>query len=277
MNTLPPIKIAVPANLQLSEGLREFVSNILRVVGFDQTWTNRLVLVVDEVFMNAVKYGSVENKSEVQLSFYPKQDHLFICIEDEGNGGKKVEVEELKGIISANEENNDLTKSSGRGLSLIVTNWTDNYEIEKSDQGGTRVNITKYYNTTDKTPVPTTDKNKKIITPRAVPHQPEDIFIYEFKAKYDIHSEEDKSHLLSTVENCGKKLVILDMKNVTYINSVFIGLITKVYNKLNLAEGMLALCNLSSQIEDTLNLVGLSNILILADNLEEAKSLILSR
>ena len=277
MSLLTPIKIELPANLQLSEGIRELVANILRVAGFDQTWVHRLVLVVDEVFMNAVKYGSVENKNQVHINFYPKTDHLYIEIEDEGAGEKKVEIEELRGIISANEENNDLTKSSGRGLSMIVTSWTDRYEIERSDRGGTKICLTKYFATATPptTPTDTTKSKKPVVQKKAA--SAEDILVYELKKSFDIHNEADKTELLSAIEQSQKNLVILDFTNITYINSVFIGLITKIFNKLNLAQGMLALCNLSNQIEDTLNLVGLSNILILATDRADAQSQLLSR
>ena len=78
----------------------------------------RKKLIVDELFMNAVRYGSTEDKSLVYITFLFDENEIQFTIEDDGTGTNAISVEELKNIIQKNEKSTDLTRTSGRGLSI---------------------------------------------------------------------------------------------------------------------------------------------------------------
>ena len=60
MTILPPtpVLVTVPATLEYSSLVREAARDFFVQAGFPVQWVRRLVLVTDELFMNAVKYGS---------------------------------------------------------------------------------------------------------------------------------------------------------------------------------------------------------------------------
>ena len=69
-----------------------FISSfeIFAFAHFSHTWCNRLKLVADELFMNAVNYGSKENESFVFITFSFDNQEMQFVIEDEGKGNKQL-------------------------------------------------------------------------------------------------------------------------------------------------------------------------------------------
>lgn len=141
-------KIEIPADLTFSASVRNLAQDVLIRCGFQEKWLNRLKLVVDEMFMNAVKYGSDKN-SLVRLNFYILKNGVKISISDEGKGSEKCSPEKLKKLIQKQKENSDIVKTSGRGLSMFASEWSDSYDIFKNNQGGLTVTFTKLLNTSD--------------------------------------------------------------------------------------------------------------------------------
>lgn len=137
------INIEFPANLRYSSLVRHIAEEILTTAGFHSVWCSRLKLVVDELYMNAVKYGSTEDISKVKLCFEFDGQRFRFTIEDDGTGPKTTDPEELKQLIITNTVNDDLVRTSGRGLSMITRNWTDEMEVESSDMGGIRILFVK--------------------------------------------------------------------------------------------------------------------------------------
>jgi anti-anti-sigma factor len=73
-----------------------------------------------------------------------------------------------------------------------------------------------------------------------------------------------------------KTLYIFDLESLNYMNSVFIGLLAKLYGIIMQKKGKVVIINLSDTIKDTLNMVGLTDIIPVVSNLEEAKKILLS-
>ncbi len=123
--------------------IRSFTAETAKVAGFDEVWQNRLKLVVDELFMNAIQYGSIEGESNVHVNFAYDEKGFKFSIEDDGSGPKAIPAEELRKILQTNVENDDLTRTSGRGLSMITKAWTDGMKIDSSELGGVKVSFIK--------------------------------------------------------------------------------------------------------------------------------------
>lgn len=143
--------ISVPAHLDYSSAIRDFTLAALKTVGgFEKEWAYRMQLAVDEVFMNAVRYGSGPN-ADVRLSFDFAPHRVVISVDDTGTGTAAISARELAEHIEASRRKHLEREAqheknlalSGRGLSQLVSTWTDDLRFEDSPSGGIRVTMTK--------------------------------------------------------------------------------------------------------------------------------------
>ncbi len=137
------IQLTFPASLNYSSVIRHITDEICEIAKFNKSWRGRLKLLVDELFMNAVKYGSTEDKSMIYILYSYDDNGMEFTIEDDGSGAKSVSVDELKQIISQNKLDENLEKTSGRGLSMITNLWADDIQISDSKYGGIKITFTK--------------------------------------------------------------------------------------------------------------------------------------
>ncbi|PIZ74282.1 hypothetical protein COY07_00885 [Candidatus Peregrinibacteria bacterium CG_4_10_14_0_2_um_filter_43_11] len=270
------IEIKIPADLSLSSTVRNMAVTVFTSAGFSKEWCNRLKLVVDELFMNAVQYGSTYGVSVVQISFAFDAKTFECCVEDDGTGTIKVSPKALKEMLLDEKITPNPTQTSGRGLSVIAHLWTDHIDIKKSALGGIMITFVKTIESQDPpTPVPHTPLNalvnlerKKEPTtpPLASPSKPSlspPVTTVKLNGEIDaetmdatIHTMEDHIHQLSS----GSTLV-LDFKNVDYINSTFIGYLAAWHNEIISKSVHLQIKNVNVAVRDVLDLVGLSNVL----------------
>ncbi len=136
--------ISLPADFYFNASLRSISECIFTYAGFDTRTIQRLVLVIDEIFMNAVKYGSDGPEDDIHISFeWEKGDYIKVKIEDEGKQLTHTAAEELKKKMNKEFLNHNPSKSSGRGLAQIVLNLTDHLQITQSSFGGIAVTFLK--------------------------------------------------------------------------------------------------------------------------------------
>jgi len=134
-------KIDVPADLEHSADMRMAAQTFFREAGCDARWINRLVLVADELFMNAVKYGShTGDMIEVELN-QDDEGAVHFAITD--GCASDISPNELRAKIEHHRENHAPESTSGRGLAIITESWTDGYEIEKLPNGKLKISFIK--------------------------------------------------------------------------------------------------------------------------------------
>jgi len=276
----------VPANLHHSSLVRRMADEVFKAAKFGKAWASRLKLVVDELFMNAVKYGSTEEKSFVYTTFEYNEKGIQFTIEDDGTGSQVISPEELQAKVATNEQDTNLTKTSGRGLSMITKLWTDKMEVSKSQYGGISVKFTKAIETATTPPPPPTGLVKQITEqmatpttptapspppeippPPAVPSgaQPAKGPAYEIKLSGEIDQsniEEKTAPVYDQIEVMPEGgTLVLDFSELDYINSTFIGNLAAWHTSLRRKNGRICLKNTNNQIREVLELVGLLNIL----------------
>jgi len=252
--------------------VRQVSEDFFAYAGFTREWSARLKLVVDELFMNSIRYGSVKNESKIYLKFTLNDNEVSFTIEDEGRGEKKVSAEDLQAVVLKNSaELEDITKTSGRGLALISTLWTDGLIITQGAHGGLAVTFKK--TVTDQlppvppmlniTPVESADlKSDKTVSPVS-DAGPREIIALD--------GEIDSSNIDAKIKPVNDKLaelpekgiLILDCTNLTYFNSTFIGHLAEWHNKLQQKSGQLVLKNTNKEVREVLDLVGLSRVIYL--------------
>lgn len=268
------IQISILANLNYSALVRHVADEIFAIAKFNKAWCSRLKLVVDELFMNAVRYGSTKDKSLVYITFSYDENEVQFTIEDDGTGSHAISVEELENIIHKNEEDSDLTRTSGRGLSMITKLWTDQMEITKSNYGGIAITFTKRIEEAAPPP-PLPPKLIKKAPP--VPAKPKEVPIkapakakakgpaYEIKLSGEIdpsNIEAQMAPIYDQVEVMPEGgTLILDFSELDYVNSTFIGNLAALYKALQKKQGHIRLKNINEQIKEVLDLVGLLSVL----------------
>lgn len=136
------IEVCLPANLKYSAAIRTFGKNIMEAENIQDQWISRLVLVLDEIFSNAVKYGSKDIKNEVQVKFIVDGEHVNVSIEDTGTAPKKANAHDLMKKL---EKKVQYTDDNGRGLPIIARKWTDAIEIKNKKGGGITVSFQKSF------------------------------------------------------------------------------------------------------------------------------------
>lgn len=279
------IKIELTANLDYSALVRHVADEVFQNAQFSKAWCGRLKLVVDELFMNAVRYGSTKDKSLVHLTFEYDGLGIRFVIEDDGSGPQAKSAEELKALIQRNESNHDLTRTSGRGLSMITRAWTDSMVISSSAYGGIAMAFEKKLENASQPPpsLPTELQPQPLDTlkvtlaalrpspaiplsaPRILEPIPAGAPVFEVKLAGEI----DQSNLLEKIAPISNQvatlpngsILILDFKDLTYINSTFIGSLAAWYKALQGKQGRIRLRHVNDSVREILTLVGLINVL----------------
>lgn len=256
------IELTLPADLKFSSLVRRISEEVFHHVGFTKEWANRLKLVVDELFMNANRYGSEVEDDKIYIFYTFDENEVSFRIEDEGKGERKTNAEELRKVIHKNtDEVSDLTKTSGRGLALISNLWTDDMKIEDSERGGIAISFTKKIAAgapPASPPIKSTDQESD--TPPAPQGTKEEIRV---SGEIDASNLEKKTQPISDKIKAlspGSTLV-LDCTELVYINSTFIGHLAAWLNELQTKQGHLVLKNTNKQIREVLELVGLNKVI----------------
>ncbi|MFH0820914.1 MAG: ATP-binding protein [Candidatus Peregrinibacteria bacterium] len=255
------IEITVPAYLNLAGMTRTISHDVFREAGFTEAWCSRLKLVVDELFMNAVRYGSTPEKSLIHFRFVLSEGQVEFYIEDDGTGLGKISPENLAALVDQNEKNPDLARTSGRGLATIANLWTDKVVVGKSNFGGIRIGFVKKIETTPPPPLPI------VVTSSA----PLSLIADAPAITIKLSGPLEPDHLRDLGQIVEQQIyqaptrfnLILDFSDLDYINSIFIGLLASWYNLAHQKQGVVALQNTNAPVKDVLALVGLDRILLI--------------
>ncbi|PIV90227.1 hypothetical protein COW46_05090 [Candidatus Gracilibacteria bacterium CG17_big_fil_post_rev_8_21_14_2_50_48_13] len=149
------IELRLPAKLSYSHLVRQTVKHALEATPLPACWVYRLMLVIDELFMNAVKYGSNPKGGDtLVIAMRVTRSGVILSVSDAGFHG--VTPAKLRAIIRKNTDREGLAHLSGRGLALIAAAWTDNLVVRRSAIGGLMVEVTKHFATADRDILPTT-------------------------------------------------------------------------------------------------------------------------
>lgn len=164
-----PVKITIilPTNAYFMSGIRDFTLAMIRnMTNFSDQWAYRFQSIVDELCNNAIEHGSAPNQ-EIRVIFinYPGNS-LEIMVEDSGTGPNKLKAEDLQKLVAERTKPGyPYTAIRGRGLSKIVSAWTDEMAFEDLPTGGMRVRIKKYLNNPAlNQPIPGNDPTRVVLT-----------------------------------------------------------------------------------------------------------------
>lgn len=162
------ITITFPTNAYFMSGLRDFtLAMVKNMTGFSQQWAFRFQSIIDELCNNAIEFGSAPGK-EIKAIFtnYPNQA-LEIIVEDTGTGKSKMKAGELQKLIDERKQPGYIvTGIRGRGLSKIVSEWTDELTFKDLPQGGLQVRVKKNLQEKPQAQMPQMPGAQQTATPR---------------------------------------------------------------------------------------------------------------
>lgn len=154
------ISLTVPADLGCSQLVRQTVKHALELTPLPACWVYRLMLVLDELFMNAVKYGSGK-KDAILVEVVRRRHSVLLRVSDRGHGN--MTPQRLSHIVRANVAREGMLHTSGRGLALIARAWTDRLAIRRSTMGGILVEAEKRFDTAERDMLPATKMHRRSV------------------------------------------------------------------------------------------------------------------
>lgn len=235
---IPSIKLSVPADLRYSSLVRTTAKNAFIMAKLPSTWEFRLTLVVDELFMNAVKYGSASIMETVMIQFFLKKDRIVVSIDDSGtNKDHAKSPQSLRRIINKNFLNNDLLKLSGRGLAMFTKSWTDRLFITKSEYGGIRVRFEKQLVNCIK------DTNVYKYLEFST-NDPKTITIHLKDEMLDVKNIQELEQTIDLLDNYKGYNILFDMNDLVKVDDAQINKINSIYTKLANQQGSVKMINL---------------------------------
>ncbi|MDP3975865.1 MAG: ATP-binding protein [bacterium] len=127
-------RITFPADYKNVAPLRDLAARMAEIVEFDHKTVERVRSVVDELCNNAIEYGS-QPTSEVILELHADQKNIKIACLDQGHGNKLTAKQIQDQLHQVGPEGGQ----RGRGLSMVVKSFADEFLIEDRKEGGVKV------------------------------------------------------------------------------------------------------------------------------------------
>lgn len=142
------ISIIIPTNAYFISGIRDFTMTVVQnMTGFSEQWAYRFQSVVDELTNNAIEFGSATGE-DVKITFVSmKGKYIEIFVEDTGTGLVKKTAAEMMDFVNKQKSIDPATITTlrGRGLTQIVSSWTDTLEFQDNEKGGLTVHVVKNF------------------------------------------------------------------------------------------------------------------------------------
>lgn len=129
--------IHFPAHFENTPALRDLVAHCAGLEGFPEKQVEHLRSVTDEICNNAIEHGS-QPTSEVILTIHTDPNAIKITCQDQGHGNR-LTAEDIRKRISGEVPTET---GRGRGMSMIVSGFVDDLQIEDRKEGGIEVTAT---------------------------------------------------------------------------------------------------------------------------------------
>jgi anti-sigma regulatory factor (Ser/Thr protein kinase) len=150
------ISILLPTNAYFMSGIRDFTMSFIKnATKFSQQWAYRFQSIVDELCNNAIEHGS-ESGQDIKITIvYAPEESLTITVEDTGTGKTKTKAADIEKIITERRKPGYVFEGiRGRGLSTIVSSWSDSAKFEDLPSGGIKATVTKKLDKSQNTNLP---------------------------------------------------------------------------------------------------------------------------
>jgi len=117
MSEKESLQIEFPVDADFIPAVRKFVAESSLIEGFTPKFSYRTEIIVDELCNNAVKYGPSTQGASIKISCEFKDDAIQLTVQDPGGNAK--DVQNLRKVIGANENNTALVSQTTNGETVI--------------------------------------------------------------------------------------------------------------------------------------------------------------
>lgn len=140
--TSSTVSVSLPALMFYVPIFREFVADTLLRAGFTERFAYRTEIIVDELCTNAIRYGSRERTSRIEIRLTWYDDRIDLSITDEG--GNKENIDALQKVINTELPEGTEFKTTGDSLGLeIVKMLSEKIDVRVLDNNITSIHITR--------------------------------------------------------------------------------------------------------------------------------------
>jgi len=147
------ITIKIPTHAYFASGIRDFtVKMIKNMTSFSEKWAYRFQAIVDELCNNAIEHGSEEGAEIIITFICQEKESITVIVEDSGKIDSKKSAAEMETYLREQKHKQLTIKNfsfRGRGLTQIVSSWTDSLEFFDRENGGLKIKITKSLDSDD--------------------------------------------------------------------------------------------------------------------------------
>ena len=130
------VKLDVATRFEMLDVVQTVLTQLCKIVGFEDETTHYLAVAVRESVVNAMKHGNGQDESKrVHVEFILQDDSLEVRVQDEGEG---FEPEEVPNPLAPE----NLLKAYGRGI-FFMKQFMDEVSYSFPSRGGTVVRMLK--------------------------------------------------------------------------------------------------------------------------------------
>lgn len=257
----PPLHLAVASRREEIERVQAALDELLRQLALDDEARHRIDLAVREAMANAIVHGNRERVDKrVRISAEVTDDALLIRIDDEGDGFDFARVEDPRAPDRR-------LLPHGRGL-WLMRSFVDELHVERCPEGGTSV-ILRARLARPFRPSGTLGNSEAIM--KITQRTSGDVTILDVNGKLTIG--EGDYLLREAVRSAlaeGKRKVLINLAEVTAIDSSGIGELVSSYTTASHQGGKLKLLNPTRKIYDLLVITQLISVFEVFDSENEA-------
>jgi len=130
------VKLDVATRLEMLDVVQTVLTQLCKIVGFEDETIHYLAVAVRESVVNAMKHGNAQDESKrVQIQFTLEDQSIEVRVQDEGEGFKP---DEIPNPLAPE----NLLKAYGRGI-FFMKQFMDEVSYSFPARGGTVVRMLK--------------------------------------------------------------------------------------------------------------------------------------
>lgn len=98
-----------------------------------------------------------------------------------------------------------------------------------------------------------------------------DVLVFEFHGELDeTNADKTFTSIYNAIGDFTGKKILFNLVGLKYLNSKSIGYIADIFSNTEDGSGNMTICNMTEEVKDTLELVGITTIISVFENEEEA-------
>lgn len=105
----------------------------------------------------------------------------------------------------------------------------------------------------------------------------EQVKVFQPIGNFDATKSQEFRHLLSQLTQCSTKVLLVDLKDVTFMDSSGLGVLVLAFKNLRAANAKLVVCSINEQVRILFELTGMDKVFEIFANQQEFEKSMMSR